>query len=343
MESCNNNIHAASDGAQDKKVRVRVLGRGTRSKNKLQSPPQADRHRKPTNAVAKRLGRQMGAAHRKRTRVGPNCRDLAIGNWNVSSLTGKEQELVCEAPQYRLDVVGISSTKRRGSGTVELNGGWKIFYSGVDAAMSAQAGVGLLVSPNIAECVVDWVPLGGRVCLLKLRLQERSLCILQVYAPNVESQYEAFLEEVGVALGKATSSESLVLSGDFNAHVGIDNATWKGFIGQHGDPDINKNGKCLLQFCATIGLCIMNTFFQHKRIHKYTWYRDSLGQRSLIDFCIVSADLFSTVSDVRVKRGAELSTDHHLVVCTLKALKNLEKTKDFSTTRNLSNQMGIIG
>ena len=271
----------------------------------------------------------MGAAHRKRTRVGPNCRDLAIGNWNVSSLTGKEQELVCEAQQYRLDVVGISSTKRRGSGTVELNDGWKIFYSGVDAAMSAQAGVGLLVSPNIAECVVDWVPLGGRVCLLKLRLQERSLCILQVYAPNIESQYEAFLEEVEVALGKATSSESLVLLGDFNAHVGIDNATWKGVIGQHGDPDINKNGRCLLQFCATNGLCIMNTFFQHKRIHKYTWYRDSLGQRSLIDFCIVSADLFSTVSDVRVKRGAELSTDHHLVVCTLKALKPLKKRKTF--------------
>ena len=87
----------------------------------------------------------MGAAHRKRTRVGPNCRDLAIGNRIVSSLTGKEQELACEAQQYRLDVVGISSTKRRGSGTVELNGaGWKIFYSGVDAAMSAQAGVGLL-------------------------------------------------------------------------------------------------------------------------------------------------------------------------------------------------------
>ena len=89
----------------------------------------------------------MGAAHRKCTRVGPNCRYLAIGNWNVSSLTGKEQKLVCEAQQYRLDVVGISSTKRRGSGTVELNGGWKIFYCGVDAAMSARAGVGLLVTP----------------------------------------------------------------------------------------------------------------------------------------------------------------------------------------------------
>ena len=56
----------------------------------------------------------------------------------------------------------------------------------------------------------------------------------------------------------------------------------------------------------------MNTFFQHKRIHKYTWYRDSMGQRSLIDLCIVSADLLSTVSDVRVKRGSEVSTNHHL-------------------------------
>ena len=134
-------------------------------------------------------------------------------------------------------------------------------------------------------------------------------------------------------MGKATSSESLVLLGDFNAHVGIDNATWKGVIGQHGDPDINKNGRCLLQFCATNGLCIMNTFFQHKRIHKYTWYRDSLGQRSLIDFCIVSADLFSTVSDVRVKRGAELSTDHHLVVCTLKSLKKRKTFRPRETYR----------
>ena len=210
--------------------------------------PTTDRHWKPTKAVAQRLGRQMGAAHGKCTRVGSNCRDLAIGDWNDSSLTGKEQELVCEAQQYCLDIVGILSTKRQVSGTVELNGGWEIFYSGVDAAMSAQAGVGLLVSPNMAKCVVDWVPLGGRICLLKLL--ERSVCILQVYVPNIESQYEAFLEEVKVvALGKATSSESLVLLGDFNAHVGIHNATWKGVVGQYDDPDINKNGNF---YCSSV-------------------------------------------------------------------------------------------
>ena len=56
------------------------------------------------------------------------------------------------------------------------------------------------------------------------------MCILQVYAPNKESQYEAFLEVAEVALRKATLSESLVLLGNFIAHVGIDNSTWKGVI-----------------------------------------------------------------------------------------------------------------
>ena len=43
-----------------------------------------------------------------------------------------------------------------------------------------------------------------------------------------------------------------------------------------------------------------------------------------MDFDIVSPDLFSCASDVRVKRGTELSTDHHVVVTCLhlKALKS---------------------
>ena len=84
-------------------------------------------------------------------------------------------------------------------------------------------------------------------------------------------------------------------------------------IGRHGVAGVNENGRYLLQLCCDNGLRIMNTFFQHRDIHKYMWNRPSMGQKSFIDFCIVSAGLFSSVLDVRVKRGAELSTDHHLV------------------------------
>jgi len=63
----------------------------------------------------------------------------------------------------------------------------------------------------------------------------------------------------------------------------------------------------------------MNTFLQLREVHKYTWYRPSMKQKSMINFCIVSADLFSNVLDVRVKRElltAVLSTEHHLIFCS---------------------------
>ena len=61
------------------------------------------------------------------------------------------------------------------------------------------------------------------------------------------------------------------------------------------------------------------TFFPDKGIHKYTWHKlgDSSTQESLIDFLVIADDLRKNVMDVCVKRVAELSTDHHLVVCKL--------------------------
>ena len=98
-----------------------------------------------------------------------------MGKWNVTLLNGKEQELVWEAEQYQLDIDGVSSTKCPGSDTVQLNEEWRLFYTGVDVAMSAQVEVSTFVSSHLAHCVTDWISLGKRFCLLKLRLQEWSL------------------------------------------------------------------------------------------------------------------------------------------------------------------------
>ena len=111
------------------------------------------------------------------------------------------------------------------SDTIELNEGWKLLFSGIDVAMSAQAWEGIFESPRLAYCVTDWIPLEGRVCILKLRLQERSLCILQVYAPNAEAQYQPCLDKVGVALQKVTSAESIAVLGNFNTHAVTDDKT----------------------------------------------------------------------------------------------------------------------
>jgi hypothetical protein len=48
---------------------------------------------------------------------------MDIGNWNISSNSGKEPKLVREAQKYRLDIVGVSSTGLRGAGTRDLDQG----------------------------------------------------------------------------------------------------------------------------------------------------------------------------------------------------------------------------
>ena len=75
----------------------------------------------------------------------------------------KESELVEEAAKYRLDIVGVSESKLKGKGNRDLDNGWKLFYSGIeDPRTHAQAGVGILTSPRMAEQVIEWSPKIGR-------------------------------------------------------------------------------------------------------------------------------------------------------------------------------------
>ena len=89
------------------------------------------------------------------------------------------------------------------------------------------------------------------------------------------------------------------------ALVGKDSKTWRGVIGRNKLPDLNRSGVQSLNACARNSLSI-------------TLHQDILGGQSMIDFVVASSDLQLYVLDTRVKRGAELSTDHHLVVSWLR-------------------------
>ena len=82
--------------------------------------------------------------------------------------------------------------------------------------------------------------------MLKLKVLDRSLCLLQLYAPNATSEWQAFVDEVSDALLRVTPTESTILVGNFNAHVGTDTDARTSVIGKHGVTELNKNERYLL-------------------------------------------------------------------------------------------------
>ncbi|TWW81632.1 hypothetical protein D4764_01G0014470 [Takifugu flavidus] len=235
----------------------------------------------------------------------PRLYKLALGTWNVTSLVGKEPELVREVEKFRLDIVGLTSTHSKGSGTSLLERGWTLYHSGVADGERQRAGVAILVAPQLSACILEFTTVDERVASLHLRVGGRILTVVCAYGPNSSSAYPPFLESLEGVLGSAPSWGSLVLLGDFNAHVSNDSVTWRGVIGKNGPPDLNPNGVLLLDFCAHLRLSVTNTLFGHKGVHMCTWHQDALG-RSMIDYVIVSSDLRPHVLDPRVKRVAEL-------------------------------------
>jgi len=59
-----------------------------------------------------------------------------------------------------------------------------------------------------------------------------------------------------------------MLIGDMNTRVGKNR--FANIVGTNGEATLNSNGRTWTDFCTFNNLKIMNTFFKHKEIHKFT-------------------------------------------------------------------------
>ena len=79
-------------------------------------------------------------------------------------------------------------------------------------------------------------------------------------------------------------------------------------------------------FCNANGICVGNTYFKHKLIHKKTWESPNGDVKNEIGYICINQRLRSALRDVRVYRGADVGSDHQLVIANLKIkfLKNIK-------------------
>ena len=93
--------------------------------------------------------------------------------------------------------------------------------------------------------------------------------------------------------------------GDMNAKIGCCNVDYEEVMGTHGLGEMNNNGERFADLCADHELV--------KRVHKATWVSPNYRTENEIDHFCISRKFRKTLLDVRVMRGADASSDHHLL------------------------------
>ncbi|XP_028649227.2 LOW QUALITY PROTEIN: uncharacterized protein LOC114645554 [Erpetoichthys calabaricus] len=264
-----------------------------------------------------------------------STRRTLIGTWNVRTMyeTGKMAQVAAEMEKNNLIMLGISETRWTQVGQRKLKTGELLLYSGHEENNATHTqGVGLMLSKLAQKALIGWEAHGPRIITASFRTKHKKikLNVIQSYAPTNDSD-EKEKDQFYNRLQKIVETfraRDIVIMGDFNAKIGPDNTGYEQVMGIHGLGVMNDNGERFTELCALNNLVIGGSIFPHKRIHKSTWVSpDSLTEYQIDHICICKK-FRRSLQDVRVRRGADVASDHHLVVASmqLKLKKNWKET-----------------
>ena len=133
-----------------------------------------------------------------------------------------------------------------------------------------------------------------------------------------EETKEVFYNKLQTLCDKLKEKDMTILMGDLNAKIGSDNSGYEEVMGRQGLGRMNENGEMLADFCAFNNMIIGGGVFPHRRIHNATWVSPDHRTDNQIDHICIGRKFRRSMQDVRVQRGADVASGHHLVLARMK-------------------------
>ena len=162
---------------------------------------------------------------------------------NVGTMTGKSREVADLMDRRRLGVLCVQETRWKGNKARELYG-CKLLYSGANE--QGRNGVGIILSKDLIDSLVEVNRRSDRVMSIKLGLGATSVNVICAYAPQSGSTEEvknSFWEEMDQELRAIPSRERVIIGGDLNGHLGSSRNGIDRVHGGWGVGDRNEEGE----------------------------------------------------------------------------------------------------
>ena len=249
---------------------------------------------------------------------------LRLGTINLSTLRDKEEEVIMMMEERKIDILGLCETRLPGEGTKLLHNNYQLFYKGGEAA---RHGVGFVVSEELAGKISHLNYRCDRIISFSIKFGLFKASIIQVYAPQQgrpQEEKEEFFRQLQEVKDSVPYTENILIIGDMNGHIGQDRTGIESILGAFSIGNRNREGENIIDFCIQNRMSIMNSFYNHRDSHKWTWYRwnSAMGtytEKSMIDLAITNNK--NMIRDVRSIPSVSFDSDHRLLLIKLKMTK----------------------
>ena len=183
----------------------------------------------------------------------------------------------------------------------------------------------------------------SRIIKAKFTTKKKDVMLntIQCYAPTNDAEEEKkddFYQQLQAALDRRGAKDIVILIGDFNTKIGMDNSGYEDVMGTNGLEQMNEHGERFADLCA-LNQLVIGGIFPHKRIQKATWISPNYVTENEIDRICISRKFRGSWRDVRVMRSADVSSDHHLFMTTVRL--RLKRFKNANSTRTTYN-VGLL-
>ena len=277
---------------------------------------------------------RRGLSHPKTT--------IRFGCWNVRTLyqLGKTAQVCREMDKYNISALGVSEHRWKGIGKMITQTGHVIIYTGREDRH--EHGVAIVMTKEAAKSLISWKPVGERIITARFNSTHVKTTVIQAYAPtNVDSDAnkDEFYEQLQSVYDETPKHDTVISMGDWNAKLGQQMPGEEGIVGKEVlQGERSDNRESFASSCAVNNMAVVTTQFKQKDIHKYTWTSPDGRTRNQIDHIAVNGKFRSSILNARAYRGADIGSDHNLVICDMKlklskVVKKANRTKKFDTLK----------
>ncbi|ESN94252.1 hypothetical protein HELRODRAFT_68656 [Helobdella robusta] len=215
----------------------------------------------------------------------------------------------------RIDLCCFQERRWKSNGVCQINSDnekYKLFWNGQKTAKNV---VGIFVKKPLAQEVLDIKRINSRLMWIKLRLEKQTMIIFPAYAPQTgksEEMKNDFSAAFSDTISTIPKSETILIGGDLNGHVGEKTDCFDNVHGGFGYGERNEDGNRILEFAESHGFCLLNTYFRKRLEHLITY--KSGPSATQIDFFAVKQHHRGLFKNVTVNPGESCVAQHRLLM-----------------------------